>query len=106
MTLSGFSLQSGEYKADEEGVRRGWTRLELGVELAGYEVWVLRQLNYFYELAVARDPADAPPRLLQRFSRLRAVVQLVAVAVSLGDNTNSVSFSERIYRIDKICVTL
>ena len=40
-------LKRGGDQSDEERMRRGRARLELRVELAGDEVWVLRHLYDF-----------------------------------------------------------
>ena len=85
-------------------MRRCRTRLELGVELSGDEVGVLRlrEFDYFHELAVGGCSADLQSRGLKCLPRLAVVCEFVAVAMSFGDNTCGVVLFDRIYRINRI----
>src|SRR6185436_566233 len=74
---------AGIDEAPEQGVRRHRLRLELGVELAGEEVRVPRDLDDFDEALVgglARDLEPAPLEIVHVLA-----VDLIAVPVTLAD---------------------
>src|SRR5881628_2382749 len=81
-------LQRGADEAGEERVRVPGPRPELGVELPGHEVRVLRNLDDLDELLLRPDARDAEPVLLELVDVV--VVDLVPVAVTLLDDPRSV----------------
>ena len=76
----------------EERVGSVRPALELGVELARHEPWVIRELDHLHEPAVGRHPADAQTVFFQRLSV--GVVDLVAVPVPLPDLGGAVDGSD------------
>src|SRR5688572_365781 len=76
--------QGGLHESGEQRVRLERLRLELGMELHRYIVRMVGQLDDLHELAVERSADDLEPLLGQRL--LEQAVELVAVAVALGDD--------------------
>src|SRR3989442_12476257 len=56
-------LLAGTDEAPEEGVGEHRLRLELGMELAGQEIRMIRDLHDLHEPAVGRFAPDPPPLL-------------------------------------------
>ena len=81
-------------------MRRCRTRLELGVELSGDEVGVLRlrEFDDLDELAVGGCSADLQPRGLKCLPRLAVVCEFVAVAMSFGDRCRVCVFNAEAQR--------
>src|SRR5207245_11759650 len=65
-------LQRGADEAGEERVRVPGPRAELGVELPGHEVRVLRNLDDLDELLLRPDARDAEPVLDRKSTRLNS----------------------------------
>ena len=84
--MSAASFQRRIDEAEEERVGRGRSALELRVELACDEVWVLRlrQFHDFHELAVWRDARDCQTGRNKRGPPVAVVGELVAVTVAFG----------------------
>src|SRR5262249_61587309 len=76
-------LERGFDEGCEQRVRLPRPRAELGVELAGDEEGVVRQLDDLHELLLGPDARNAKPSLLERVEVV--VVHLVAVAMPLAD---------------------
>src|SRR3989441_4751069 len=76
-------LFAGTDEAPEEGVGEHRLRLELGMELAGQEIRMVRYFHDLHEPAVGRFAADPKPFLHHGVKILP--VDFVAVAVTLAD---------------------
>src|SRR5919106_5666000 len=72
------------HEAGEEGVGIPRARAELGVELTGHEVGMVRQLDDLDQLLLGPDPGDREPVLLEALEIV--VVDLVAVSVPFLDD--------------------
>src|SRR6185369_3806366 len=75
------------HEAGEQRMAVAWRRAELGVELAGDEERMRRQLDHL-DQAVAREAGETQPRVHHLLQV--AVVELVTVAVALLDQVRAV----------------